>query len=59
MKAKVYQPLPGNMTAVKRKIRAEISKIPEVFVQKFIMNIRGGTSWISQQFEGRKLTMEE
>jgi hypothetical protein len=31
-KEKVYQPLPGNMAALKRKGRAEFGKIPEVMV---------------------------
>jgi hypothetical protein len=32
MKEKVYEPLPGNMTALKRKVRAEFGMIREVIV---------------------------
>ena len=37
MKEKVYQPLPGNMDALKRKVMVKFDKIPEMMVQKSIM----------------------
>ena len=40
MKEKVYHPLPANMTALKRKIKVEFGKIPELMVQKSIMNMK-------------------
>ena len=40
MKEKVYHPLPANMTALKRKIKVEFDKIPELIVQKSIMNMK-------------------
>ena len=40
MKEKVYHPLPANMTALKRKIKVVFGKIPELMVQKSIMNMK-------------------
>ena len=40
IKEKVYHPLPANMTALKRKIKVEFGKIPELMVQKSIMNMK-------------------
>jgi hypothetical protein len=37
MKERVYQPLSGNMAALKRTARVEFGKIPEVMLQKSIM----------------------
>ena len=36
------------MAALKRNVRVEFGKIPEVMVQKFIMNMKKrGTSWLA------------
>ena len=40
LKEKVYQPLPKNMTALKRKINTELDKIPEFMVKKAILAMR-------------------
>ena len=57
MKEKVYQPLPLTMTALKRKIKVEFDKIPEVMVVKSVMNMkkRGALMVAAEgsQFEGK------
>ena len=58
LKEKVYQPLPTTMLALKRKIKREFERIPEIMVQKAVLNMRkrGGlmVSVEGRQFEGRK-----
>ena len=59
LKEKVYQPLPKNMTALKRKIKTELDKIPEFMVKKAILAMRKRANLMVEvggaQFEGRKL----
>ena len=40
LKEKVYQPLPTTMSALKRKIKSEFGKIPELMVKKAIFNMQ-------------------
>ena len=51
------------MAAVNRKVRVEFGKIPEVMVQKTIMNMKKrGALTVGveeQQFEGRRQAVEE
>ena len=58
LKEKVDQPLPTTMLALKRKIKREFERIPEIMVQKAVLNMRkrGGlmVSVEGRQFEGRK-----
>ena len=56
MKSKVYSPLPSTLTALKRKIRLEFSKIPELMVQKAVLSMKKRASLMvdatGHQFEG-------
>ena len=46
LKERVYHPLPTNLAALKRKIKSEFERIPEVIVIKSIQNMkRRGVSW--------------
>jgi hypothetical protein len=58
MKAKVYQPLPPTMAALKRKIKAEFARIPDMMVQRAILNMKKrGELMVAaggKQFEGRR-----
>ena len=59
LKEKVYQPLPKNMAALKRKIKTELDKIPEFMVKKAILAMKKRANLMVEvggaQFEGRKL----
>ena len=59
----MYHPLPANMTALKRKIKVEFGKIPELMVQKSIMNMKKRGALMvgvgGEQFEGRRQAVEE
>ena len=58
LKSKVYQPLPNTLTALKRKIRVEFERIPEIMVKKAVysMKKRGQLMVAANggQFEGRR-----
>ena len=51
------------MAALKRKVRVEFGKIPEVLMQKSIMNMKKRGDLMvgveGQQFEGRRQAVEE
>ena len=40
LKEKVYQPLPATMASLKRKIRAEFERIPELMVSKAVLSMK-------------------
>ena len=58
MKGKVYQPLPNTLMTLKRKIKIEFDRIPDIMVQKAVFNMkkRGGlmVAASGKQFEGRR-----
>ena len=59
LKEKVYNPLPSNIATLKRNIKTEYERIPELMVIKAIqnMNKRGRLMVCAEggQFEGKKL----
>ena len=59
LKERVYHPLPTNVAALKRKIKSEFERIPEVMVIKSIQDMkrRGGlmVEFEGGQFEGRSI----
>ena len=59
LKGMVYNPVSSNLTTLKRNIKTEYERIPEVIVIKAIQNIkkRGRLMVCAEggQFEGRKL----
>ena len=58
LKEKVYQPLPANMASLKRKIRSEFEKIPDLLVTKAVLSMKKRGELMVQadgkQFEGKK-----
>ena len=40
LKEKVYQPLPTTMAALKRKIKTEFERIPDMMVKKAVLNMK-------------------
>ena len=58
LKDKVYLPLPTTMAALKRKIKHEFDRIPEMMVQKAVLNMKKRALLMvgaeGRQFEGRR-----
>ena len=58
LKEKVYQPLPNNLTALKRKIKTEFERIPNIMVEKAVLNMKKRAGLMitagGKQFEGRR-----
>ena len=56
LKEKVYSPPPTTITALKRKIRDELRKIPELMVRKAVQSMRRRANLMvmegGKQFEG-------
>ena len=58
LKEKVYQPLPNNLTALKRKIKTEFERIPNIMLEKAVLNMKKRAGLMitagGKQFEGRR-----
>ena len=58
LKGKVYQPLPNTLMTLKRKIKIEFDRIPDIMVQKAVFNMKKrGELMVAasgKQFEGRR-----
>ena len=58
LKEKVYQPLPLTMASLKRKIKTEFERIPELMVSKAVLSVKKRGELMVQvegkQFEGRR-----